>query len=615
MSYFNKASIVNYLLAQEKDLVAICDTSGNILEANATLAHIAEKSIEELKSQSVETLFSDENRKLNQLIYSKVKDVQQEETFVSNIQSVRQGIRSVSFKVTKLQNFKIIKGTVTKANADNLILNSDERFETIINHASDCFFILDDELGIIFQNKAASKIFTHPHFHSDTNKFFASFPEETNLKFYDHFAKSLQSKIHLKFVEYSTILNSWFSIDVVPTGDELNILVCDMSSRIFDHKINELELKTFEMNISKEKPVDEILRFLLNGFEGLYPQMNTSILRIEDQKVWHVASPSLPDTYCQQMNGHSIGPQCGSCGTAAYLKKTVITFDIETDPNWVNYKSLIAPYGYQSCWSFPILSNKSLEVMATLAIYTKENRTPTENELKSIARLCNIVKIIFEDLKHDDFALLMNNRYKMVTKATNDAIYDWDLRTGNVYWSDNLYNIFGFTPQEAHQSKNWWINHVHRGDRAETIRLLKNCLRKKESGWTAEYRLKCKESGFKYVYNRGYIIYDSQNLPVSIIGALQDVSALKEREIEIINQNNKLKEIAQISSHDLRRPVTSILGLISLFNKENLAEENNIVIIDYLRQATQELDNVIHAIVAKTLEADETIYDKHIKLK
>ena len=52
-----------------------------------------------------------------------------------------------------------------------------------------------------------------------------------------------------------------------------------------------------------------------------------------------------------------------------------------------------------------------------------------------------------------------------------------------------------------------------------------------------------------------------------------------------------------------------------MFDRENLAEESNGEIIDYLQKATQELDDVIHSIVAKTLEADETIYDKHIKIK
>ena len=74
----------------------------------------------------------------------------------------------------------------------------------------------------------------------------------------------------------------------------------------------------------------------------------------------------------------------------------------------------------------------------------------------------------------------------------------------------------------------------------------------------------------------------------------------------------QLKEIAQISSHDLRGPVTSILGLINLFDPDKT--EENKQVIEYLTYATKELDEVIHTIVAKTLEADHTIYLKNAKI-
>lgn len=296
-------------------------------------------------------------------------------------------------------------------------------------------------------------------------------------------------------------------------------------------------------------------------------------------------------------------------------KKIVITEDITADPNWQEYNETLIAENYKSCWSFPIISNKSYNVMATFAAYTKDNRKPTEAEIKSIARICNIVKIIFEDLNYDNELKLINNRYKTATTVTNDAIYDWDLKLKKVYWSDNTNNIFGYNATEVDEVKNWWKNSIHPEDLEQTLQRLKECFVNKKTGWTAEYRMKCKDGTYKHVYDRAYIIFNDKNEPITVIGAIQDISILKEREIEIVKQNNKLKEIAQISSHDLRRPVTSILGLISLFNVNNLADENNSLVIDYLQKATKELDDVIHTIVSKTLEADNTIYDKHVKLR
>lgn len=606
----NQPSLLDCLITQSADLICICDQFGAVININDTFAKSAGKTKEQLIGTSIKSIFDAENQKLNDLIYARAINSTEEEYFNNTISDKKNSFKCISWIISSFQNFRVIRGTVSKSYSNDESTNTNQQLKAIINHASDCFFILDHKLNIIFQNDAAHTKFSHPRFDQNSHIFFASFPEETNKKFYEHFKHALDTGKNIKFVEFSIILNCWFSIDVLSYGNELNILIEDISDRIVDHKINDLELKTFELNIAKDKPLNEVLSFLLNSFEKLYPHFNCSILKIEDQKIWHIASPSLPLDFSWAIDGLAIGPNVGSCGTAAYLKKSVITVDIATDEKWAEFHHLITKYGYKSCWSFPIISTKSLDVMATFALYTKENLKPTESELKAIDRLCNIIKIIFEDLKQDDAILLMNNRYEMVTMATNDAIYDWDLKTNTVYWSENLYNIFGFTPQEAHQTKNWWLNHIHKEDKIETITILNNCLRKKESGWTVEYRLKCKDGTYKHVYNRGYIIYDSRNLPISIIGAVQDISGLKEREIEILVQNNKLKEIAQISSHELRRPVTSILGLISLFNRQNLADENNGVIIDYLQKASEELDEVIHSIVAKTLEADGTVYDK-----
>ncbi len=608
----NTPSATDYLLSQSIDAICILNFDGEVITANENFALLTGKSTWHLSGQSIATLFCDQNEILNDILKERVLKEKDSNSFNSNFINLDGSITSLYWHIECFNEGKIVKAVKLTANIREGI-RSRQDLAIIANNISDCFFILDKNFNIIFQNTAAVTKFSHSDFNDDTNIFFASFCEDTNHKFVVHFENAFKSEIPLRFVEFSALLNCWFSIDVIGLNDELNILVNDISARIVDHKINELEIRTFEMNIAKEKPFQEVMMSLLRGFEVLYPNLDSSILSVEHERVWHIASPKLPEDYSNAINGVKIGIGIGSCGTSAFLKKNIISESIERDENWINFKKLITPYGYQACWSFPIISKKHLDVMATFALYSRESRKPTENEFKSIARIANIIQIIFEDQKQDDTLLRVNNRYEMVTKATNDAIYDWSLKSNQVFWSENLYNIFGFTPQEADQNSHWWLNHIHPEDKLETIKSLKACLRKKKTRWDAAYKMLVKNGSYKHVYNRGHIIYNEEGKALSIIGAIQDVSVLKEREIEILKQNNKLKEIAQISSHELRRPVTSILGLVSLFNTEDLSDENNRMVIAYLEQATQELDDVIHTIVAKTLEADHTIYNKAVK--
>ena len=66
-------------------------------------------------------------------------------------------------------------------------------------------------------------------------------------------------------------------------------------------------------------------------------------------------------------------------------------------------------------------------------------------------------------------------------------------------------------------------------------------------------------------------------------------------------QNERLQEIASISSHEIRRPVATILGLVNLFDITNLQSPINTEIINHLHITAQELDSVIHTIVEKTI--------------
>ena len=88
--------------------------------------------------------------------------------------------------------------------------------------------------------------------------------------------------------------------------------------------------------------------------------------------------------------------------------------------------------------------------------------------------------------------------------------------------------------------------------------------------------------------------------------AIKDITEKKRDREEILAQNKRLREIAHISSHETRKPLASILGLVNLFDKENLGNPLNKEIIQYLDVTATELDTVIHNIVKKTWLENET---------
>jgi GAF domain-containing protein len=111
----------------------------------------------------------------------------------------------------------------------------------------------------------------------------------------------------------------------------------------------------------------------------------TSILLLDPdgRRLRHAASPSLPASYCDAIDGAEIGPEAGSCGTAAYLGHAVYVTDIETDDLWKDYRDLALDHGLRACWSTPI-RDAAGAVLGTFAIYHLTPRSPTPDEVNSI---------------------------------------------------------------------------------------------------------------------------------------------------------------------------------------------------------------------------------------
>jgi PAS domain S-box-containing protein len=98
-------------------------------------------------------------------------------------------------------------------------------------------------------------------------------------------------------------------------------------------------------------------------------------------------------------------------------------------------------------------------------------------------------------------------------------------------------------------------------------------------------------------------VYEEQRL-IGVAILMTDISAMKRATKRIENQNQTLREIAFLQSHRVRRPLANILGLISVFNRKNMSDPFNHLVLEKLLFSTQELDEIIRSIVDKTYGVD-----------
>lgn len=192
-------------------------------------------------------------------------------------------------------------------------------------------------------------------------------------------------------------------------------------------------------------------------------------------------------------------------------------------------------------------------------------------------------------------------RYNIVSKATSDAIWDFNIITGEIKWNHGIAGIFGH--KNLHSSYQWWYDHVHPDDIEEVIAKAEYAMSSRLSRFTNEYRFRCADSSYKTVLDRCFLIFDDDGRAQRIIGAMQDITERMNYIHAIENRNAKLQEIAWTQSHIVRAPLARILGLLDLLNNSPCDHDSKLM-LEYLNISAKELDEIIHNIINKSQPVD-----------
>jgi PAS domain S-box-containing protein len=133
-------------------------------------------------------------------------------------------------------------------------------------------------------------------------------------------------------------------------------------------------------------------------------------------------------------------------------------------------------------------------------------------------------------------------RYRLVARATNDAIWDWNLVDGCVEWNEALHVRFGYGEDEVEPTGGWWFEHIHPEDRDRINASIQAVIDSPEDHWSAEYRFCRTDGSFADVLGRGQVFRDDDGKAVRMIGAMLDLTDRKRAE-EALRELNETLEL------------------------------------------------------------------------
>ncbi|TXM72497.1 PAS domain-containing protein [Methylobacterium sp. WL69] len=145
-------------------------------------------------------------------------------------------------------------------------------------------------------------------------------------------------------------------------------------------------------------------------------------------------------------------------------------------------------------------------------------------------RLIGTARDVTESRRAEQVLRETEERYRLAARATNDAIWDWDLTTNHVLWNEALQTAHGYRPEAVEPTGDWWIDHIHPDDRARIDASIHAVIDRTGTTWTDEYRFRRADASFADILDRGYVIRNDQGRAVRMIGAMLDISERKRAE-------------------------------------------------------------------------------------
>jgi PAS domain S-box-containing protein len=204
----------------------------------------------------------------------------------------------------------------------------------------------------------------------------------------------------------------------------------------------------------------------------------------------------------------------------------------------------------------------------------------------------------------------IKDQFERAVRGSNDGIWDWNIATGDVYYSPRLREQLGYSSEEFPDRYESWDRILHDEDRESTLEAVRRHL-EEDVPYDVIYRLRTRSGDWLWCRARGMAVRDPDGRPYRMAGCISDISRLKQAEFALAEQAAKLArarddaEAANIAksaflanmSHEIRTPMTAILGYADLLCDRDLVRDEIESHATTIKRAGEHLLTIINDIL------------------
>ncbi|MDZ7956931.1 MAG: PAS domain-containing protein [Aulosira sp. DedQUE10] len=137
-------------------------------------------------------------------------------------------------------------------------------------------------------------------------------------------------------------------------------------------------------------------------------------------------------------------------------------------------------------------------------------------------------------------------RWQLALSGNNDGIWDWNAKTNEVFFSPRWKEMLGYKDHEIANHLDEWSTRVHPEDLDWVMQAFQEHFDKKTPYYVTEHRIKCKDSNYKWILDRGQALWDSKGAVVRMVGSHTDIDDRKRVEEQLKQQNQRSQLFSEI---------------------------------------------------------------------
>jgi len=454
--------------------------------------------------------------------------------------------------------------------------------EKVLQSITDGLLVMNKNGDILFCNQPAATLVKLERAEDLIGKnIWIIFPEINVLKQYPAYPSIMQENRSLIFKEYFPAFNNWIELSVYPSDENIVVYFKNVTEIVQRKKMLLLEREVLAMNANPFKDLHQVLDTYIASVAQIYNELPMILWQSQGNSFQTSSSINIPASLINSIGTLKVENSIWPAWRAIEENNAKSNAASGSDSQEVN--EILSKHGFIASTAYPV-SQASGDAWGVLEIFYKEGQQEQIGQTDLALQMTNFLSILLESKLAQENIWLSNQRYDLISRATNDIIWEWDVEKGLLVKANTgLSDFFGVEIGKEQILFNAWKQLLHPDDYNRVIKKRNDSLRNKSNQyWEDEFRMQGHSGKYNYFYHKAFIVRNTDGQPIRLFGATQNITRRKEDEALLLELNKQLKQradelaasnvelerFAYVASHDMQEPLRMITSFLQLFRKK-----------------------------------------------